>query len=199
MSTKSLKQLMSIRDYLDGELASEIKHEYIGGVIHKRADNNNCHNLIASNCTGHLHFALRGKLCRPYNSDTKVRIQLPTQTRFYYPDAMVVCKSNPGADSYQDSPNVIVEVLSRRTRRIDLGEKKDAYLTIPSLKVYLLVEQETAAVTIHRRGEQGFQQEYVEGIDAVIPLPEIETELPLAELYDGVVFTPEPEEDPLHP
>ena len=34
-----------------------------------------------------------------------------------------------------------------------------------------------------------------EGLDAVIPLSEIETELPLAEIYDGVEFTPEADEE----
>jgi hypothetical protein len=38
-------------------------------------------------------------------------------------------------------------------------------------------------------------REVYDGLDAVIPLPEIETELPLAEVYDGVEFTPEEEED----
>lgn len=188
---------MSIQDYLDGELSSKVKHEYIGGVIHAMAGATNNHNVIAGNAFAGLHARLRGGPCRPFNSDTKVMIHAPTQSRFYYPDAMVVCKSNPGTDSYQESPIVIAEVLSKKTRRIDIGEKKDAYLTIPSLKVYLLIEQETAAVTIYRRGEQGFQQEIVEGMDAVIPLPEIETELPLGELYDGVDFTTEPEDDEL--
>lgn len=34
--------------------------------------------------------SLRGKSCRPYNSDTRIRIEYPDHTRFYYPDAMVV-------------------------------------------------------------------------------------------------------------
>jgi Uma2 family endonuclease len=81
--------------------------------------------------------------------------------------------------------------LSRRTRRIDEGEKKDAYLTIPSLCVYGLIEQETPAVVVYRRTEQGFVREVYEGLDAVIQMPEIEAELPLAEIYDGVEFFPE--------
>ena len=79
-------------------------------------------------------------------------------------------------------------------RRIDEGEKKDAYLTIPSLSVYILLEQETAAAVVFRRTEQGFAREVYEGLDAAIPLAEIEAALPLAEVYDGVEFQPEPEE-----
>ncbi len=83
------------------------------------------------------------------------------------------------------------EVLSNRTRRIDASEKKDAYLTIPTLDLYLLIEPEFAGVTVYRRTEQGFVLETYRGIDAVIPLAELVTELPLAEIYDGVQFAPE--------
>jgi Uma2 family endonuclease len=90
---------------------------------------------------------------------------------------------------------VVFEVLSRKTRRIDEGEKKDAYQTIPSLSVYVLLEQEFPAAVVFRRTEQGFVREVYEGLDAVVPLEEIEAELPLAEVYDGVEFMPEEDDD----
>lgn len=114
--------------------------------------------------------------------------------RFYYPDASVICRPNPPTDSFQDQPTVIVEVLSRTTRRIDDGEKKDAYLTIPTLAAYMLVEQDAAVITVYRRGEQGFIREVYEGRSAVIPLNEIGTNLPLEDVYGGVEFSAEPEE-----
>lgn len=195
MSTASESTLISIPDYLEGELVSQEKHEYLGGVIYMMAGAKNVHNLIATNLLGTLHYRLRGKGCRPYNSDTKIRIQLPTQVRFYYPDASVICSPNPPTDSYQDQPTAVAEVLSRKTRRIDEGEKKDAYLTIPSLLVYMLIEQDGPAVTVHRRTEQGFVREVFSGLNATIPLSELGTELQLSEIYDGVKFSPEPEED----
>lgn len=39
-----------------------------------------------------------------------------------------------------------------------------------------------------RRGEQGFVREVLTGLAAVVPLPEIGGELPLAEVYDGISF-----------
>jgi Uma2 family endonuclease len=107
----------------------------------------------------------------------------------------IICRPNPQQDSFQDEPAVIFEVISKSTRRIDEGEKKDAYLTIPSLRVYALVEQEAAVVVVFRRTETGFVREVHEGMNAVLPLSEIETELPLAEVYDGVEFTSEPSEE----
>jgi Uma2 family endonuclease len=186
---------ISVDDYLAGELVSPIKHEYLGGVVYAMAGARNQHNRIASNTLVAFGTRLRGKPCQPWNSDTKVRVRLPTHVRFYYPDASVVCRPNPPIDSFQDDPAVIVEVLSRKTRRIDEGEKKDAYLTMPSLSLYLLVESEVAAVVAYRRTEAGFVREVYEGLDAVVLLPEVDAELPLAEIYDGVVFTPEPDDD----
>src|SRR5262245_48304450 len=195
MSTAKKLNLVSVEDYLAGELISPVKHEYLGGVVYAMAGARNAHNIIATNTLGALHARLRGRPCRPFNLDTKIRIRMPTQIRFYYPDVSVVCRPNPQTDSFQDDPAVLFEVLSRRTRRIDEGEKKDAYLTILSLSVYVLIETETAAVVALRRTEGGFVREVYEGLDAVVPLAEIGIDLPLAELYETVEFTPEPEED----
>src|SRR5437588_113002 len=181
MSTATKLDLISVEDYLAAELISPIKQEYVDGCLYARSDERNLHNLIAGNSLGSVGRRLRGKPCRPFNSDTKIRIQLPRQVRFYYPDASVVCRPNPPTDSFQDEPAVLFEVLSHRTRRIDEGEKKDAYLTIPSLRVYVLLEQEIAAAVVFRRTEQGFVREVHEGQGAVIPLAEIEAALPLGE------------------
>jgi Uma2 family endonuclease len=195
MTAAKKQNLVSVEDYLAGELVSPIKHEYLGGVVYAMAGARNRHNLIATNALVVLGSRLRGQPCRPYNSDTKIRIHLSTQFRFYYPDASVVCRPNPADDSYQDEPVVLVEVLSAKTRRIDEGEKKDAYLTIPSLAVYLLVEQEMPAIVAFRRTEHGFVREVYEGLDAVVRLGEIGTALPLAEVYEAVEFRPEPAEE----
>lgn len=186
--------LVSVEDYLAGELGSPIKHEYLGGFVYAMAGAGNAHVLITSNTVGILHARLRGKPCRVYTSDAKIHVRGKKQERFYYPDGSVICDPNPQSDSFQDNPTVIFEVLSRSTRRIDEGEKKDAYLSIPSLRVYALFEQETAKIVVFRRTKRGFVDEVHEGLDAVLPLMEIGVELPLAEIYEAVEFKPEPDE-----
>jgi Uma2 family endonuclease len=189
MSVLKKWELISESDYLDRELVSEHKHEYNAGVVYAMAGAKNRHNRIVTNLTASLWARLRRSPCQPFNSDTKVRIRLAMGNRYYYPDAMVVCSPNPDGDSYQDAPVVIVEVLSDSTRRIDEGEKKDAYLTIPGLGVYLMVEQDFPLVVVHRCGPGGFHREVIEGLESVIPLPEIETELSLSEIYEAVNFS----------
>lgn len=191
MSAALKPNLVSVADYLAGELESTVKHEYLAGVVYAMAGARIVHNVVKGNLFATLHNLLRGERCRPYNSGTKVRVLFPTHTRFYYPDVSVVCHSNHPNQSYQDNPVVIVEVLSRSTRRIDEVEKKDAYLTMPTLSAYLLVEQEFPFVTVHRRTDQGFVRETYDGTAAVIPLPEVGIELPLGEVYEGVEFVPE--------
>lgn len=64
---------------------------------------------------------------------------------------MVVCRPNPPTDHLQEYPVVIVEVLREGTRRVDLSEKRDAYFTVPSLKVLSFAESESRSVLVYRR------------------------------------------------
>jgi len=183
--------LISVQEYLAGEEISSVKHEYIGGTAYAMVGARNSHNIIAGNAFGALWSSLKGRGCRPYNSDTKIRLRLPTDTRFYYPDVSIICKSNAPTDAFQDEPVVIIEVLSTSTRRTDEGEKKDAYLTIPTLSIYLLVEQEEPLVVAWRRTEKGFVRQTFSGMESVVELREIGTVLGLSDLYDGVEFSSE--------
>ena len=190
--------LISVDDYLAAELVSEVKHEYLGGRVYAMADARTVHNRVAGAFLGAIHAQLRGKPCEPFNSDMKVRIQFPTHTRFYYPDGMIVCEPNSPDASFQDNPVVIAEVISEATRRIDEGEKREAYLTIPTLMAYLLIETSSPRVVIHSRtGPQAdFIAEAYEGLGAVIPLPAVGAQLRLADLYARVEFgAHEPESD----
>lgn len=191
MTAAEKQRLISEADYLAGELSSRVKHEYLGGTVHAMAGAGNQHNDIVVNLTSALHARLRSRPCRPCNSDTKVRIRLDSQVRYYYPDASVVCRPNPPEDSFHDEPVVVVEVLSPSTRRVDMTEKQEAYFTVPSLLVYLLVEQDFASVTLYRRTPSGFVAEVLSGLDAIVPLPEISMDLPLADVYERVRFAAE--------
>lgn len=196
MSTARQKQPVSVADYLSGERNALCKHEYVEGDVYAMVGATNTHNRIATNGTGSLHSQLRGRACQVFNSDTKIRVRQTRGTRFYYPDLSVVCRVNPAGDTYQDEPVVIVEVISESTRRTDEYEKRESYLSINSLQVYVRVEQTSAAAVVDRRVDSGFEREVYIGLDAVIPLPEIECQLPLVELYEKVEFLPLEAGDP---
>jgi Uma2 family endonuclease len=88
---------------------------------------------------------------------------------------------------------VIVEVLSKSTRRLDEGEKLDAYLSLESLSAYILLEQDLAAAKIYLRDNDHFSHHIVEGLSAKLQLPTIAVELALADVYANVKFSTEPD------
>ena len=194
MSSEQQNQPVTVVDYLEGELASALKHEFVDGVVYAMAGATTTHNRIATNSTVAIGSQLRGKRCQVFNSDMKVRVRQSRSTRFYYPDLSVVCRPNPGEATFQDDPVVIVEVISESTRRVDEYEKREACLSINSLCVYILLEANSAAALVYRRTDDGFARENYDGPDAILSLPEIECHLSLADAYAQVEFTlPDPE------
>jgi Uma2 family endonuclease len=188
MSTAACREPIAVAEYLAGESRSDRKHEFIEGIVYAMVGASNTHNRIATNVTGLLHGQLRGQPCEVFNADAKVRVRLPTGTRFYYPDASVVCQPNDPNDSFHDAPVVVVEVISESTRRTDEHEKREAYTAIDSLQVYVMLEQEAAVAVVYRRGETGFVRQAFAGGDAVIQLPEIGCALRLADVYANVTL-----------
>ncbi len=195
MSNAPESQPISVEAYLKGEAIAKRKHEYVTGVVYLMVGATNAHNRIATNGTVSLGSQLRGQPCQVFNSDTKVRVKTVRGTKFYYPDFLVVCRPNPSSDTFQDQPVVVVEVISESTRRTDEQEKRDAYLSLPTLQVYVLVEQSSLAVVVHRRSGGDFMREVYCGMSSIVPLPEIHCQLPLADLYEDVVLTPVVNED----
>ncbi len=188
MSTARKIDLISVQEYLAGEQVSDVKHEYVGGTVHAMVGATIAHNIIATNVLGALREQLKDSPCREFNSDMKVRIRTASGIRFYYPDAQMVCQSNPQTETFQDSPVLIIEVLSDSTRRVDEEEKKENYLTIPSLYAYVMLEQYAPQAVVHRRTATGFERLACQQPDSAIDLPEIGVELSFAELYRDVVF-----------
>ena len=191
MSSAEKPDFINAVDYLAAECQAESKHEYVDGWVRAMAGASNRHNLITSNAQGSLWIQLKRKPCQAFNSDTKIRIQRGLSTWFYYPDALVVCDENSQNDSYQQSPVLVIEVLSRSTRSIDLDEKLNNYLLIPSLQYCLLLEQVKPRAILMRRTDAGFLRETFEGMEAAIPLEAIQCNLRLSDLYDRVDFSPE--------
>ncbi|TWU16862.1 Uma2 family endonuclease [Allorhodopirellula heiligendammensis] len=193
MSTARNFDSLSVEEYLAGELESDIKYEYVNGRVYAMAGGKNLHHRIASRALVALAVKLGDSECEAYNSDAKVRVQIQAKTYFYYPDAMVVCESNPDDDTYQDRPVVIVEVISESTRRIDEGEKADHYLSIPSLQAYVLLEQSVAAARVLQRNDNGqFEESVFTQPDSVITIDALDLQLPLREIYAGIAFATEP-------
>jgi Uma2 family endonuclease len=151
--------LISEAEYLEGELISEVKHEYIGGSVYAMAGASKNHERIAGNVFGELRSHLKNSPCEPFLSDIKVKVGQD----FFYPDVMVVCEDNSNNDYYAETPVIIVEVLSKSTRRMDETTKKIAYQTIPTLKEYVIIEQDIVDVEVCRKSDNWVSSHYFMG------------------------------------
>lgn len=97
------------------------------------------------------------------------------------PDVVVTC-GPLGADGYTSDPVLLAEVLSPSTQQTDLGAKTMFYRTVPSLRVFLMVHQETARVEVWRRGDARWSMRGV-GPDDTVDLPELDGTLAVSEIY----------------
>jgi len=177
------QQLVSVEDYLERERVGDVRHEYVGGYVYAMAGGSEDHNRIVVNIISQLHARLRGKRCEPFMADMKVNI--PEEQAFYYPDVLVACDPTDNAKYFRERPTVIFEVLSPDTQRTDEREKQFAYALIPSLKVYVLVSQEKPELTVLRRSRPGpWTAQVISGRSATLKLPEIKVQIPLARIYE---------------
>lgn len=168
---------LSVEDYLEGEKDATVKHEYVHGEVFALAGASDVHNTVALNIALALTPAARQKDCRVYTSDMKVRVE----DVFYYPDVMFVCDDGPDPH-YKTMPCVIVEVLSPGTLRTDTNEKRYAYLKMPSLQLYLLVDSRRRFVWGLYRTKTGWQERvFTEG--EAVPVPCAEVELTASDIY----------------
>ncbi|TAN51949.1 MAG: Uma2 family endonuclease [Methylococcaceae bacterium] len=176
---------ISVADYLAGELISDIKHEYVNGMVYAMAGAKRSHNIISANLLGLLFNHLRGTPCRVFGSDMKVGIQTRTHDCFYYPDVHVSCEAH-GHEHYNSQPELIIEVLSDSTERKDRAEKFYDYRKIPSLEEYVLVAQDSLRIEIYRR-RSGWDLNLLEA-GASFQFESVGLALTTADIYQGVEF-----------
>jgi len=170
---------MSEEEYLRTEKEREIKHEYIDGYIYAMAGVKKNHARITANIDRALGRFLSGKSCESFTSEVKVKVG----SKFFYPDVMVVCDDN-NQDYYTETPVIIVEVLSKSTRRMDETVKKWSYQNIPSLQEYVLIEQDFVDVEVCRRSQGWVSSHYFLG-DSVY-FEAIGLEMTVADIYERV-------------
>lgn len=133
---------MSEAEYLSLEANADERHEYVGGGIRAMAGASLLHNEVCLGLASMLRARAVGTGCRVFMENARLRV---SAQRYYYPDVMVTCA--PQTDSHQVmEPCIVVEVVSPTTAQIDRGEKRMAYLQIPSLRHFLLVDHEAGVV-----------------------------------------------------
>jgi len=147
------RQWLEEVDYLAREAAAAERHEYVAGVAYAMAGAGERHNRIAGNLFAALRSAARGTGCGVYISDMKLRVA--GGRAYYYPDVMLSCEPAAPDAVFKDAPCLVAEILSPSTAAIDTREKLQAYCAIESLRYYLLIDSERAAVSYRVRSRTG--------------------------------------------
>jgi Uma2 family endonuclease len=185
-NSPNVRTRMTLEEYLVYEEQSPLRHEYVAGEAYAMSGPTTRHNTISLNIHHHLRAAARRRGCRVFVEAIKLHIL----DRVYYPDVMVACGAAAEVELIIEEPRLVVEVSSPSTRATDRREKLDAYMRVPSLRLYLIVDQRRKHVIVYSRdGEGDWIRDEIEG-DDTIAMPFLETSLALAQIYEDVTLPP---------
>jgi Uma2 family endonuclease len=190
------KTKLTMEEYLKWEKTQQEKHEYYRGEIFTLEGHGDAlamsgashrHNKIFSNLFIGLGILLKGKSCQPYGSD--MRIHIPENTLYTYPDITIICNDFIDADLDEDTvvqPTVIIEILSPPTKNYDRGEKFTLYRDIPALKEYILVDTASIRIETFRINDRGhWELEEYKSVEGILRIPSVDVSLPVADIYEG--------------
>lgn len=182
------KRRRTPEEYLALERGCRERHEYFAGEVFAMGGASERHNLIVTNTVRELSLQLKGRPCRTYANDMRVKV---SSTGLYtYPDVVVVCGQPRFDDQQRDTllnPSVLIEVLSKSTEAYDRGEKSGNYRQLESLAEYLLISQDKRHVEHYvRQADHQWLLSETDSLDGKVPLSAIGCELALAEIYDKV-------------
>lgn len=187
------KRYYSPEEYLELEVNSEIRHEYIDGQIIPMTGGTPNHNQLALNLSGTLNFLLKRQPYRVFIADQ--RLWIPQRRINTYPDVMVMQTPLEYQEARKDTlinPVMIAEVLSKSTKSYDRDEKFAAYRTISSFQEYILIDQYTLHVEHYCKTDNNkwIFSEYDDG-DVTLNLAAVPCQVLLADIYDQVDFSVE--------
>jgi Uma2 family endonuclease len=184
------KKIYTSDEYLELEVNSDTRHEYIDGEIIPMTGGTPEHNEIASILNAALRMSLKGKPYSIFVADQ--RLWIPDRNLYTYPDVMVAprpLQRQQGRTDTITNPVMIAEVLSKSTKSYDRDEKFSAYRTIPTFREYLLIDQYTPHVEQYSKTDahQWIFTEFND-MESSILLSSIPFEIRLADLYESVEF-----------
>jgi len=176
----------TLEDFLAWEREQPQRYERLSGVIRLMTGGTVDHNRIALNVADAFRQRLRGGNCEAFVNDIKV---VTPAGDVMYPDVVVACGDIPGKATVLDAPVVIVEVLSESTAERDHGRKRWAYQTIPSLRHYVLVDQDEGGVEVTSPNADGtWQSVILRDLGDRLELTALKLEIGLEEVFARVAF-----------
>ncbi len=188
MVVQTEKKIYTAEEYLDLELASEIRSEYRNGEIIQMTGGTPNHNDISGTLYILLKSALKGQDYQTFHVDQ--RLWIPEVSLYTYPDVMVTPKPlelQTGRTDTVVNPYFIAEVLSKSTQNYDRSEKFAAYRTLPNFQEYLLIYQYRVYVEhyVKTAVNQWLLTEYYDE-NISLSLSSFELQIQIADLYNSI-------------
>ena len=177
----ALRRPMTMPEFLAWEERQELRYEFDGFRPVAMTGGTQAHDTIQVNLIRALANRLAGTPCRAHGSNLKIEVMGSIR----YPDAFVTCGPLMPSSTVASDPVVIFEILSKGTARTDRGAKNREYASTASVRRYVMLEQDEIAATMFERVGDDWLGRIRAG-DAVLRMPEIGIELPLADLYEGL-------------
>lgn len=195
MAIQPYRTKVSVEEYLAIDRDSfDVRYEYIDGNMYMLAGGTANHSVIITNISGLLYILLRGKPCRTFSADMRVRV---SETRYVYPDVSVSCDARDiGTTDNIEHPLLIVEVLSPSTRDYDRGSKFDYYQKCSSIQEYVLVDTQRRAVYLYRRKKENLWMLHLFGPDDIVELESVGGSFSVADIYEQTILPEDMEEEP---
>jgi len=187
----ALRKPMTLAEFLKWEERQPLRYEFDGVGPVAMTGGTLGHSAIQRNLAISVGGRLRGKPCQFHGSDLKFQV---AEGHVRYPDGMVVCSPVDRTATVIYDPVIVFEVLSPSTTRDDRIVKAREYQATPSVQRYVMLEQDAVGATVYARSGNAWTHEILVA-DSILALPEIGVSLPLAELYEGVVFETEQDGD----
>jgi Uma2 family endonuclease len=183
----ALQKPMTLEEFLVWEERQELRYEYDGSRPEAMTGDTLRHEAIGTTLRALLYARLRGSVCRPWGPNSKIEVQ----GRIRYPDAVVSCTRGRADDTVIPAPVIVFEILSPTTSRTDRIEKLREYQATASIQRYVILEQDSVAAMVFSRHDAEWTGHALTEVD-VLGLPEIGTELPLADIYADADFGADP-------
>jgi Uma2 family endonuclease len=178
--------------YLQREENARELHEYYNGVITKLPIAKGPHNIIVANMTAELIFAFRANDKDYTVMGSQQLVYLPELNFSLYPDVLVVAETPQCWDDNEVlliNPLLIVEVLSRSTKKYDRTDKFDEYKTLPSFKEYILIDPNKCHIETRFREEPDLWRDKVyKDVSDTIHLKSVGCSIDMGLIYKKIVF-----------
>jgi len=192
MHAKEVLKTYTLEEYFTLEETALEKHEYVNGKITEMPGGTIYHNLIAGNIITAMNNELRKLPQKFFVMGSDMKVFIPQKNQVRYPDALVICEKIETVAGRKDvivNPLVIIEVLSDSTRDFDKTGKLELYQRIPSLKEYILIEQDYPEVTGFYREEVNlWRTQEVSQLNEKFSFRALGIEIELSDIYEDVVF-----------